>query len=214
MYIHTMLIRIFVSNIKTMNMETLKATGAAVLMAGTAAIAQTNWTIDASHSKVQFAVTHLMISEVTGKFKIFDGKVVSTKDDFSDSQIDFTIDVNSINTDDDSRDKHLKSDDFFSVEKFPKMTFKSKSFKKADGKNYKLTGDLTIRDVTKTVTFDVIYNGTVKDPWGNIKAGFKLTGNINRTDFGLKWNAALEAGGVVVSEKVTITSDIELGKQK
>ncbi|MBI2271312.1 MAG: YceI family protein [Bacteroidetes bacterium] len=177
-------------------------------------MAQSNWTIDASHSKVQFTVTHLMISEVTGKFKMYEGKVVATKDDFTDSQIEFSADVNSINTDDEGRDKHLKSDDFFNAEKYPKMTFKSKSFKKVSGKNYKLTGDMTIRDITKSVEFDVVYNGSIKDPWGNTKAGFKLNGNINRIDYGLKWNAAVEAGGVVVSENVNITCDIELGKQK
>lgn len=187
---------------------------AAAILAGAAAMAQSNWTIDASHSKVQFTVTHLMISEVTGKFRMYEGKVVTTKDDFTDSQIEFSADVNSINTDDEGRDKHLKSDDFFNAEKYPKMTFKSKSFKKVSGKNYKLTGDMTIRDITKSVEFDVVYNGSIKDPWGNTKAGFKLNGNINRIDYGLKWNAAVEAGGVVVSENVNITCDIELGKQK
>lgn len=187
---------------------------AAAILAGAGAMAQSNWTIDASHSKVQFNVTHLMISEVTGKFKMYEGKVIATKDDFTDSQIEFSADVNSINTDDEGRDKHLKSDDFFNAEKYPKMTFKSKSFKKVSGKNYKLIGDMTIRDITKSVEFDVVYNGSIKDPWGNTKAGFKLTGNINRIDYGLKWNAAVEAGGVVVSEKVNITCDIELGKQK
>ncbi|MBL7891882.1 MAG: YceI family protein [Bacteroidia bacterium] len=194
------------------NVQTTMAAAAILTVAG--AQAQSNWTIDASHSKVQFTVTHLMISEVTGKFKVYEGKVVATKDDFSDSQIEFSADVNSINTDDEGRDKHLKSDDFFNAEKYPKMTFKSKSFKKVSGKNYKLIGDLTIRDITKSVEFDVVYNGSIKDPWGNTKAGFKLIGVINRIDYGLKWNAAVEAGGVVVSEKVNITCDIELGKQK
>lgn len=187
---------------------------AAAILTGASTMAQSNWTIDASHSKVQFTVTHLMISEVTGKFKVYDGKVTSSKDDFTDSNIEFTADVNSIDTDDEGRDKHLKSEDFFNAEKFPNMTFKSKSFKKVNGKNYKLIGELTIRGITKTVEFDVVYNGSIKDPWGNTKAGFKLNGSINRIDYGLKWNAAIEAGGVVVSEKVTINCDIELGKQK
>lgn len=195
-------------------MKKLQITLATLVLAGSMALAQSNWSVDASHSKVQFSVTHLMISETTGKFKVYDGKVTATKDDFTDSNIEFNIDVNSINTDDEARDKHLKSDDFFNAEKFPKMTFKSKSFKKVSGKNYKLVGDLTIRDVTKSVTFDVVYNGTMKDPWGNTKAGFKLNGKINRTNYNLKWNAALEAGGVVVGEEVTIQCDIELAKQK
>jgi len=195
-------------------MKKIKFTIASLLLVGSSIIAQNNWSIDAAHSKVQFNVTHLMISEVTGKFKLFDGKITSAKEDFTDAQIEFSVDVNSINTDDEKRDGHLKSDDFFNVEKFPKMLFKSTSFKKVDGKKYKLTGTLTIRDVTKTVTFDVVYNGTVKDPWGNTKAGFKLLGNINRIDYGLKWNAALEAGGVVVSENVEINCAVELTKQK
>lgn len=195
-------------------MKKIKFTIASLLLVGSSIIAQNNWSIDAAHSKVQFNVTHLMISEVTGKFKLFDGKITSAKEDFTDAQIEFSVDVNSINTDDEKRDGHLKSDDFFNVEKFPKMLFKSTSFKKVDGKKYKLTGTLTICDVTKTVTFDVVYNGTVKDPWGNTKAGFKLLGNINRIDYGLKWNAALEAGGVVVSENVEINCAVELTKQK
>lgn len=173
-----------------------------------------NWKIDNSHSKVQFSVTHMMIAETSGKFKVYDGSVVSSKEDFTDAQINFSIDVNSIDTDDEMRDKHLKSGDFFDVEKFPKMVFKSKSLKKVAGKNYKLTGELTIKDVTKPVEFDVVYNGTMKDPYGNTRAGFKLAGNINRTDFGLKWNAVLEAGGVAVSENVDIDCNVELIKQK
>ena len=195
-------------------MENLKTAATLLMATSIGAIDQNNWNIDASHSKVRFSVTHLMISETEGQFKVFDGKIISGKDDFTDAVVDFSVDVNSINTDDEKRDRHLKSDDFFNATKYPKMTFKSKSFKKVNDKNYKLTGDLTIRDVTKTVEFDVIYNGTVKDPWGNTKAGFRLTGNINRVEYGLKWNAAIEAGGVVVSEKVNISCDIELGKAK
>ncbi|MHB8905145.1 MAG: YceI family protein [Melioribacteraceae bacterium] len=176
--------------------------------------AQTKWTVDKAHSKVQFTVTHLIISEVTGEFKTFDATVESSKDDFSDAKIDFWADVNSISTDNDARDKHLKSDDFFNAEKFPKLTFKGKSFKKVSGKNYKLVGDLTIRDVTKEVTLDVVYNGSVKDPYGNIKAGFKITGSINRFDYNLKWNALIEAGGAVVGKTVEMTVNLELQKSK
>ncbi len=177
------------------------------------AVAQTTWNIDKSHTKVKFSVTHMMISETTGEFKIYDGKVTSSKDDFTDAKIDFNIDVASINTDDEKRDGHLKSDDFFNAEKYPKMTFKSTSFKKVNDKNYKLIGDLTIRDVTKKVEFDVVYNGTMKSPWGATAAGFKLNGKINRTDYNLKWNVALEAGGVLVSETVNIECNVELIKQ-
>ncbi len=176
--------------------------------------AQTKWTVDKAHSKVQFTVTHLIISEVTGEFKSFDATVESSKDDFTDAKIDFSADVNSISTDNEARDKHLKSDDFFNAEKFPKLTFKGKSFKKVGDKNYKLVGDLTIRDVTKEVSLDVIYNGSVKDPWGNIKAGFKVKGEINRFDYNLKWNTLIEAGGAVVGKTVQMIVDLELQKSK
>ena len=176
--------------------------------------AQTKWTVDKAHSKVQFTVTHLVISEVTGEFKSFDATVESSKDDFTDAKIDFSADVSSISTDNDARDKHLKSDDFFNAEKFPKLTFKGKSFTKVGDKNYKLVGDLTIRDVTKEVSLDVVYNGSIKDPWGNIKAGFKIKGEINRFDYNLKWNALIEAGGAVVSKTVEMTVNLELQKAK
>lgn len=173
--------------------------------------AQTKWIADKSHSKIQFNVTHMVISEVAGMFKSFDINVQSSKDDFSDANIDFTADVASIYTDNDRRDAHLKSDDFFNAEKFPKMIFKGKSFKKVEGNNFKLTGDLTIRDITKEVTLDVVYNGTVQ-AWGKTVAGFKIKGAINRFDYNLKWNTILEAGGAVVAKTVYINIDLELQK--
>lgn len=176
--------------------------------------AQTKWTVDKSHSKVQFSVTHLIISEVTGQFKSFDASIESSKEDFSDAKIEFSADVNSINTDNEGRDKHLKSDDFFNAEKFPKITFVGKLFKKVGDKNYKLVGNFTIRDVTKEITLDVVYNGSVKDPWGNTKAGFKIKGEVNRFDYNLKWNALMEAGGAVVSKDVSIIVDLEIQKAK
>ncbi len=187
---------------------------AAVLLTSLATQAQTNWKFDGAHTKIDFSVPHMLISETTGKFKVFDGSVSSASDDFTDAKIEFTIDVNSINTEEENRDKHLKSDDFFNAEKFPKITFKSKSFKKVSGKNYKLIGELTIRDITKTVEFDVVYNGMNKDPWGNTHAGFKLNGNINRFDYNLKWNTLMEAGGAMVGEIVSLNCNIELLKQK
>jgi len=174
--------------------------------------AQTNWSVDNGHSNVKFTVTHMIVSEMEGYFKTYSGKITSTTDDFQDAKIEFTVDVNSINTDDEKRDGHLKSDDFFNVEKFPTMKFKRTSFKKVNGKNYVLEGELTIRDVTKKVKFDVVYNGTAKDPWGNTKAGFKIKTKINRFDYGLKWNAAVEAGGLVVSNEVEIAVNLELKK--
>ncbi len=176
--------------------------------------AQDSWTVDKTHSSVNFSVTHLVISEVDGQFKSFEGKVVAKSPDFVGANISFTVDVNSISTDNDMRDNHLKSDDFFNAAKYPKMTFKSTSFTKVSGNKYALTGDLTIRDVTKRVTFDVTYGGTVKDGYGNTKAGFKATTVINRFDYGLKWNALTEAGGATVGQDVTITINVELAKDK
>ena len=173
----------------------------------------TNWALDASHSSVQFSVSHLVISETTGKFKKYDVSVQADKADFSDAKISFTADVNSIDTENADRDKHLKSDDFFNAEKFPQIKFVGKSLKKGKGNNYTLTGDLTIRDVTKSVTFDVVYGGTVKDPWGNTKAGFKIVGKVSRQAYGLKWNTLTEAGGAVVGDEVEFTCKIELAKK-
>lgn len=174
----------------------------------------TTWNIDPTHTNVKFSVTHLVVSEVEGNFRTYGGKVVSPSADFNNASIEFNVDVNSINTDDESRDKHLVGDDFFNAEKFPKMIFKSVSFTKIEGNKYKLVGDLTIRDVTKRVTFDVTYGGTVKDPWGNTKAGFKAKSTINRKDYKLLWSAATETGGLVVSDEVEIKLNIELALAK
>lgn len=186
----------------------------AITLFSTALFAQTTWNVDNSHSNVKFTVTHLVISEVEGYFKNFKGSITSSNADFNDASVDFTVDINSINTDNENRDKHLKSDDFFNAEQYPNMTFKSTSFKKVSGNKYKLTGNLTIRNITKTVTFDVIYGGTVKDPWGNTKAGFKATTVINRFDYNLKWNTVTEAGGAVVGKDVTIDLKLEFAQAK
>ncbi len=175
---------------------------------------QSRWQVDKAHSSVKFSVTHLVISEVEGSFRSFDGSIFTNKDDFTDAVIEFKVEVNSINTDNEMRDNHLKGDDFFNSEKYPVMTFKSKSFKKLNGNKYELIGDLTIRDVTKTVKFDVQYGGTVKDPWGNTKAGFRASTEINRFDFGLKWNALTEAGGAVVDNMVKVRLNLEFELQK
>jgi polyisoprenoid-binding protein YceI len=185
---------------------------ALTIIAAITANAQTNWSLDNSHSNVKFTITHMIISELEGNFKTYNGTVTSAADDFQNANIEFNVDVNSINTDDEKRDGHLKGADFFNAEKFPMMKFKSTSFKKVNEKNYSLEGDLTIREVTKKVKFDVVYNGLVKDPWGNTKAGFKAKSKINRFDYGLKWNAAVEAGGLVVSNEVEISLNIELKK--
>ena len=190
---------------------------AAVAFLSVTAFSQTNWKVDASHSKLGFSVTHMMVSEVEGKVKVYEGLVQSKSDlDFTDAKIEFNADVNSINTEDEKRDGHLKSADFFDVEKFPKISFKSTSMK-ADAKKgkttYEITGDLTMKGVTKKVKLTAIgASKIVKDPYGNNKYGFKVSGVINRKDFGLSWNAALEAGGVAVSEDVALEINIELNK--
>lgn len=176
--------------------------------------AQTKWILDRAHSNAKFTVEHLVISEVDGSFKSFNGNVTSAKPDFTDAAVDFTIDVNSIDTENEQRDGHLKGDDFFNAEKYPKMTFKSTSFKKNSGNKYELKGNLTIRDVTKPATFSVVYGGTTKDGYGNTKAGFKATTSINRFDYGLKWNALTEAGGATVGKDVQIKMNLEFAQAK
>ncbi|MEO7174645.1 MAG: YceI family protein [Saprospiraceae bacterium] len=173
----------------------------------------TNWDLDASHSNVRFSVDHMVVSEMDGNFKKFNGQISTSKVDLTDAKIDFSIDVNSINTDNEMRDKHLKGDDFFNAEKYPNMTFKSASFKKLSGNKYVLEGDLTIRDVTKRVKFDVTYGGTMKDPYGNTKAGFKAKTTINRKNFNLQWSATTEAGGLVVGDDVEINLNLEFAQK-
>lgn len=187
---------------------------AAAIIFQTVLFAQTKWNVDNAHSNVRFTVPHLVISEVEGSFKKFNGSVTASKPDFTDANVDFTIDVNSINTDNDYRDKHLKSDDFFNAEKYPNMTFKSTSFKKVSGNKYVLAGNMTIRDITKPVKFDVVYGGTAKDGYGNTKAGFKATTKINRFDYNLKWNTLTEAGGATVGKDITIDLKLEFAQAK
>ncbi len=175
----------------------------------------TKWSFDKSHTEVKFSVSHMVIADATGRFTEFDGTVTSKKaDDFENANVEFTVQVKSINTDNTKRDEHLRSDDFFNAEKYPTMIFKSKSMKKSGKNKYKLVGDLTIRDITKRVTLDVEFRGMVNDPWGNTKSGFRLKGKINRFDYNLKWNNLLEGGGLIVGKEVEILCNIELVKQK
>ncbi len=169
--------------------------------------------IDPTHSEIKFKVKHLMITNVTGEFKSFDATMEAEKEDFSDAKISFEADVDSINTNQEQRDTHLKSDDFFNAEKFPKLTFKSKELKHVSGSDYKLSGDLTIRDITKEVTLDVEFGGRMVDFYGQDKAGFELTGKISRSEFGLKWSAVTEAGGVVVSDDIKLQLAAQMVKQ-
>lgn len=169
--------------------------------------------IDAAHSEINFKVKHLMITNVTGSFTKFDATLEAKADDLSDAKISFEADVNSISTNNEQRDGHLKSDDFFNAEKFPKLTFKSTEFKKLSDDKYKLSGDLTIRDVTKRVELGVEFGGTMTDPWGQEKAGFEIHGKISRKEFNLNWNAVTEAGGVVVSDEVRLQLAVQMIKQ-
>jgi polyisoprenoid-binding protein YceI len=182
------------------------------LVSITFANAQTTWGFDQSHSSVRFSVDHMVISQVEGQFTSYDGNVKTTKDDFSDAEINLNIDLNSINTADEKRDGHLKSADFFDTANYPNMKFVSTSVTTTANGKYNLKGNLTLHGVTKEVTLAMSYGGTVKDPWGNTKAGLKVTGKINRTDFGLKYNAAMETGGLLIGEEVEITCKVELIK--
>jgi len=170
------------------------------------------WKIDPAHSQIQFKVKHLVISTVTGSFGSYDATLEGEKEDFSDARITFTADAASINTGVEQRDQHLQSDDFFNAEKYPQLRFVSKEIRKTGGNTYKLIGDLTIRDVTRTVELDVEYGGTMVDFYGNTKAGFEVTGKINRQDYGLKWSAVTEAGGVVVSDEVKLVLSVQMAK--
>ena len=173
----------------------------------------TTWTIDPMHSEVQFKVKHLVISTVTGSFGQYEGQIQSEGDDFTNAQVSFSTDISSINTGNDQRDGHLKSADFFDAENFPKLTFTSTGMTKTGDDTYSLTGDLTIRDVTKPVTLKAEYGGQMQDFYGQTKAGFEINGVIKRKEFGLTWDGVTEAGGVVVSDDVKLVMNIQLTKQ-
>ena len=182
-----------------------------LLVAGIAHADSVEWKLDMSHSSVGFSVPHLVVSSVDGRFKEATAKVTLDDADLTKSQVSVEINTASVDTGEQKRDDHLKGADFFDVKKFPKITFKSTKITKA-GKAYQLTGDLTIRDVTKPVTLDATISAPVKTPWGNQARAVKLTGKIKRGDFGLKWNKGLEAGGVLVGEDVTLDVKAEVTK--
>lgn len=172
----------------------------------------TKWVVDPTHSEIVFKVKHMMFTNVSGNFTKFDASVVTEGDNFDNAKFDFSADVASVDTGNGDRDNHLRSGDFFDAENFPKMTFTSTGFTQKSGDDYVLTGDLTIRDVTAPVTLNVEFGGTAKDPWGNVKAGLSATGKLNRKDFGLTWNAALETGGVLVSDEVKLVIELQFTK--
>jgi len=176
------------------------------------ATAQTIWKADKAHSKIDFSVTHMVIAEVDGRFTDFDATLTASKDDFIDAKITATIKTTSITTDNDFRDKHLRSDDFFNADKYPEIKFKSTSIEKTGDNTYKIIGDLTIRDTTRSVVLDTKYNGQVV-AMGATKIAFKATTTINRFDYGVHWDKTIESGGLVVGKNVDITLLLEFNKQ-
>jgi polyisoprenoid-binding protein YceI len=173
----------------------------------------TAWAIDPAHSEIQFKVKHLMITTVTGSFAKFNGTAQTDGDDFQNASISFSAEVASISTNNEQRDGHLKSADFFDAAQFPELSFVSTSMKKTGGDEYTLEGNLTMHGVTKPVTLQVESAGIQKDPWGNTKAGFELSGKLSRKEFGLVWNAPTESGGVLVSDDVKLVMSVQLAKQ-
>jgi polyisoprenoid-binding protein YceI len=198
-----------IKNETKITMKKLNTLFALLLVAGSS-FAQTNWSIDKVHSKVGFSVAHMGVSESEGKFNDFDGAVVSKADDFNGAEVTFTAKTASVDTDNERRDGHLKSADFFDAEKYPDIAFKGNLVK--EGGKYKLKGDFTMHGVTKKVEFDVTYGGTVETGRGK-KAGFKLNGKINRQDYGLVWSNKLPGGELAVGDEVEITAKIEADKK-
>lgn len=172
-------------------------------------MANTKWTLEPSHSEVNFKVRHMMISNVSGQFRKFDSSVETEGDDISTAKVHFSAEVDSISTNNEQRDGHLKSPDFFDAATHPNVTFESTSMEKTGEDTYKLHGKMTMRGVTKDVTFDAEYGGMIKDPWGNIRAGFTVNGKVNRKDYGLNWSALTETGGIVVADDVRFEAHVE-----
>jgi len=181
----------------------------------TATLTTTKWGLDQAHSEIKFKVKHMMISTITGEFKNYDVTIETDgdkEDDFTNAKINYTADVSSIETGNAQRDGHLRTNDFFNPEQFPKMTFASTDIVQTEVGKYQLTGDLSIRDVKKPITLDVEFEGKVVDPWGNTKYGFSVNGKINRKDFGLNWNVVTEAGGILVGEEIKIHASVQIAK--
>lgn len=171
------------------------------------------WTMDPAHSEVQFKVRHLMISNVTGNFPKFDVQVETEDLDFMTAKAKFTAETSAVTTNNEQRDQHLRSADFFDAAKYPVLSFVATKYEKVDNDSYELFGDLTIRDITKNIKLDVEFGGVITDPWGNTRAGFSINGKVNRKDFGLVWNAVTEAGGFVVGDEAKIHVEVELIRQ-
>lgn len=177
-------------------------------------MAKTKWVIDPTHSEVHFKIKHLVISTVTGSFNKFSGAAVTDGNDFENADIDFNIEVDSIYTGQEQRDAHLRNSDFFEASAYPEINFKSTSFKGNGDGNYKLVGNLTLKGVTKPVELNVEFGGSTKDPFGNFKAGFEVTGKINRKEFGLTYNSLTETGGLALGEEVKLVANVQLVRQE
>jgi polyisoprenoid-binding protein YceI len=173
----------------------------------------TKWSLDPTHSELGFKIKHLMITNVSGNFNSFKVEAETRGDDFTDAKVTARLDVDSINTNNAQRDEHLRAADFFESDKYPEIVFISTSIQKVDDETYHLNGNLTIKETTKPVKLSLEYSGITKDPWGNIKAGFSVSGKINRKDWGISYNATLETGGVMLGEELKITGEIQLVKQ-
>ena len=176
-------------------------------------MATTKWVLDPTHSELSFKIRHLMITNVSGGFTRFSAEAESEGEDFSTARIQAKVDMTSINTNNLQRDEHLRNSDFFEVETHPEMTFESTAVKKLDDETYTVLGNLTLKGITRPVTLQVEYSGVTKDPWGGERAGFTVTGKINRTEWGVNFNAILETGGVALSEEVKIHGELQLVKQ-
>lgn len=176
-------------------------------------MANTKWASDATHSELGFKIKHLMITNVSGSFKDFEVEMTSQQDDFGTAQVSVVARMNSINTNNNQRDEHLRNSDFFEVEKYPDMLFTSTKIEKLDEETFYLYGNLSLKGITKPVKLNVEYSGVTKDPWGGERAGFIVTGKINRSEWNVSFNAALETGGVVLGEEVKINAEIQLVKQ-
>ncbi|MED3984709.1 YceI family protein [Peribacillus simplex] len=173
----------------------------------------TKWTVDPTHSAIEFSVKHMMIAKVKGSFNKFEASILANPSDLTTAEIDFTVDVASIDTRNADRDNHLRSADFFDVEKNPTLTFKSTKIVKTNEDEYDVTGNVILNGITQEETFSITFEGQGKDPWGNEKAGFSGKGKVKRSDYGLTYNAALETGGVLIGDQITLTIEIEAAKE-
>lgn len=176
-------------------------------------MATTKWILDPMHSEIHFKVRHMMVSWVTGSFQKFDTEVETNGDDFTTAKVKFTADINSISTNNEQRDAHLRTGDFLDAENHPQLAFESEKLEKIDDENYKLFGTLTMRGISKKISLNVEFGGIAQDPWGNTRSGFSLTGKINRKDFGVSFSMVSETGSILLGEDVTININVEFVKQ-